>query len=42
MIEPELAWANLDDDMECAESYLKFCIKHVMENCPADLEFLDE
>lgn len=42
MIEPELAWADLEDDMECAESYLKFCIKYVMDNCPADLEFLDE
>lgn len=41
MIEPEMAFANLSDDMECAESYLKFVIKHVLENCAEDLEFFE-
>jgi asparaginyl-tRNA synthetase len=41
MIEPELAWAELEDNMECAESYLKHCIKYVLDNCPEDIEFFD-
>lgn len=42
MIEPELAFAGLEEDMECAESYLKFCIQHCFDNVPEDLEFFDE
>ena len=30
MIEPELAFATLDDDMACAEDYLKYCLKYVL------------
>jgi len=41
MIEPEIAFATLEDDMECGESYLKYCLCYVMENCYSDLEFLD-
>ncbi len=42
MIEPEMAFADLKDDMECAESYLKFCLKYVLDRCNEDLEFFDQ
>lgn len=42
MIEPELAFADIYDDMECAESYMKFCIKAVLERCPQDLAFFNQ
>ena len=41
MIEPEMAFADLRDDMELAESMLKYVIRFVMEKAPAELEFLD-
>lgn len=41
MIEPEMAFADLADDMECAEAYLKFIIRYILENCVEDLEFFD-
>jgi len=41
MIEPEMAFADLKDNMECAESYLKYIIRYVLEKCPEDLEFFD-
>lgn len=41
MIEPEIAFANLQDDMECAESYIKFCIKSALEECPQDMAFFE-
>jgi asparaginyl-tRNA synthetase len=31
MIEPELAFADLADDMACAEAYLKHCVTYIME-----------
>jgi asparaginyl-tRNA synthetase len=42
MIEPEMAFADLRDNMECAESYLKFCVKYVLEHCKEDLAFFDQ
>ena len=42
MIEPEMAFADLKDNMECAESYLKFCIKYVLEHCKEDIAFFDQ
>lgn len=41
MIEPEMAFATLEDDMECAESYLKYCLKFVLDNCPEDMQFFE-
>jgi asparaginyl-tRNA synthetase len=38
MIEPEMAFCDLKDDMALAEAFLKYLIRHVMENCTADLE----
>lgn len=40
MIEPEMAFYDLDDDMDLAEDYLKSLFSHVLENCASDLEFL--
>ena len=41
MIEPELAFAGLEEDMECAESYLKYCIKFALDNNFDDLRFFE-
>merc|ERR1719421_1998197 len=35
MIEPELAFADLEADMQCAEDYVCFCVKYLLENNPA-------
>jgi len=40
MIEPEMAFCSLEDDMTCAEDYVRFCCTHILENCRADLEFI--
>ncbi|GAU24498.1 hypothetical protein TSUD_156100 [Trifolium subterraneum] len=41
MIEPELAFADLNDDMACATAYLQFVIKHILDNCKEDMEFFN-
>lgn len=40
MIEPEVAFADLDDNMDLAEGLLKYCIQYALEHCKDDLEFL--
>ena len=40
MVEPEVAFADLDDDMRLAEAYVKHCLRHVMETCADDMVFL--
>ncbi|MEW6710703.1 MAG: asparagine--tRNA ligase, partial [Candidatus Riflebacteria bacterium] len=40
MIEPEMAFYDLKDNMDLAEEFLKFLIKFALENCADDLEFL--
>ena len=42
MIEPEIAFADLQDDMELAESMLKYVICALMEECPDELTFFNE
>lgn len=42
MIEPELAFADLDDDMACIEDSIKFCIRYVMEKCPDEMAFFEK
>lgn len=42
MIEPELAFATLEDDMACAEEYLKYCLEYVMKNNVEELKFFDQ
>ncbi|KAF5787188.1 putative asparagine--tRNA ligase [Helianthus annuus] len=39
MIEPELAFADLNDDMACATAYLQYVVKHVLENCKEYMDF---
>ena len=39
MIEPEMAFADLEDDMETAEAMIKFVIRTVLEKCPDEMEF---
>ena len=39
MIEPEMAFADLNDDMDNAEKYVKYVVKHVLDTCPKDMEF---
>ena len=41
MIEPEVAFADLNDNMDLAEEFLKFCIQYCITNCADDLSFLD-
>jgi asparaginyl-tRNA synthetase len=41
MIEPEIAFADLADDINLAEDYLKYCVKFALENCAEDLEFFE-
>lgn len=41
MIEPEIAFADLDDDMELAWDMIKYIISHVMEKCTQELEFFN-
>ena len=42
MIEPEMAFADLKDDMDTAEAMLKYIIKYVMDHAKTELEFLNE
>ena len=41
MIEPEMAFADLDDDMILAESMLKYIIRYVLENAPEEMNFFN-
>ena len=41
MIEPEIAFADLEDDMDLAEDMLKYIIRYVLENAPEELEFFN-
>ena len=42
MIEPEVAFADLNDIMDLEEACIKYVIKHVLENCPDELNFLNK
>ena len=42
MVEPELAFADLSDYMDCAEEMLKYVINYVMEQCPEEMEFFNK
>ena len=42
MIEPEMAFANLKDNMDLAEEFLKYCINYCLEKNIDDLSFLDK
>ncbi|XP_052200300.1 asparagine--tRNA ligase, cytoplasmic 1-like [Diospyros lotus] len=40
MVEPEIAFADLEDDMNCAEAYVKFLCQWLLDNCRDDMEFM--
>jgi asparaginyl-tRNA synthetase len=42
MIEPEMAFYDINDDMDLAEDMLKYLIKYALDNCMDDLEFLSK
>ncbi len=42
MIEPEVAFYELEDDMNLAEDFLKYLIRYALENCADDLAFLEK
>ena len=42
MIEPEMAFYNLDDNMDLAEDFIKNVLRYVLENCAEDLKFLEK
>jgi len=41
MIEPEIAFADLNDDMDLIEEMVKYIINYTLENCPAEMEFFN-
>ncbi len=42
MIEPEMAFADINDNMDCAEAYIKYVLKYILENCPEDMTFFNK
>ena len=42
MIEPEMAFADLSDDMDCAEAMVKYIIERVMTTCEEEIKFLNQ
>ncbi|MFG6354493.1 MAG: asparagine--tRNA ligase [Alistipes sp.] len=42
MIEPEMAFYELDDNMDLAEDFLKYLIRYALDNCHEDLEFMNK
>jgi asparaginyl-tRNA synthetase len=42
MVEPEMAFCDLQGDMDLAEAFLKYIFKHVLESCPEDMEFFNQ
>lgn len=42
MIEPEVAFNDLTDNMDLGEDFLKYCVQYALDNCKDDLEFLHQ
>ncbi len=42
MIEPEVAFYDLDQNMDLAEDFIKYVVNYAIENCKDDLEFLEQ
>ena len=42
MVEPEIAFADLEDDMELAEAMIKYVIRYVLDTCPDDIAFCNQ
>ena len=41
MIEPEIAFADLEDDMDLIEDMVKYCIDYVLDNAPEEMKFFE-
>ena len=41
MVEPEICFADLNDDMDLAEDMLKYIFKYVLDNCPEEMQFFN-
>ncbi|MGA1875276.1 MAG: asparagine--tRNA ligase [bacterium] len=41
MVEPEMAFADLEEDMDLAEDFLKYIFRYVLERCPQDMHFFN-
>ncbi|MBR5532585.1 MAG: asparagine--tRNA ligase [Bacteroidales bacterium] len=42
MIEPEVAFNEIEDNMELAEDFIKYCVRWALDNCADDLQFLND
>ncbi len=42
MIEPEMAFYEIQDNMDLAEEFIKYCIAYALENCKDDIQFLND
>lgn len=42
MVEPEVAFFDIDDNMALAEDFVKYCIRYALDHCREDIEFLAE
>lgn len=42
MIEPEMAFNDITDNMDLAEDFIKYCVRWALDNCKDDLEFLNK
>jgi asparaginyl-tRNA synthetase len=42
MVEPEMAFCDLEGDRNLAEEFLKYIFKYVLDNCPEDMEFFNQ
>ncbi|OON70785.1 asparagine--tRNA ligase [Hymenobacter sp. CRA2] len=42
MIEPEMAFYDLQDNMDLAEDFLRYLVRYALEKCPDDLQFLND
>ena len=42
MVEPEMAFYEIADNMDLAEDFIKYCVKYALENCMDDLKFLND
>ena len=41
MVEPEIAFADLTDDMDLAEDMMKYVLSYILEQCPAEMQFFN-
>ena len=42
MVEPEVAFYEIEDNMNLAEDFIKYCVKYALDNCMDDLKFLND